>query len=54
MKKVDILLSESMLSQNNSVTTNFNIPGYTFEHTPTESLAGGTLMYTSKDNSYII
>ena len=53
--KVDILcLSESRLSQNNPVTTNLDIPGYAFEHTPTELSAGGTLMYISNDISYVL
>ena len=44
--KVDILcISESRLSQNNPVTTNLDIPEYTFEHAPAESSVEGTLMY---------
>lgn len=35
--KEDICISESRLSQNISMTTNLDIPGYTFEHTPTKS-----------------
>ena len=41
-------------SQNNLVTTNLDIPGYTSEHTPTESSAGDTLMYISNDFSYVL
>ena len=36
------------------MTKNLDIPGYTFEHTPTESSAGGTLMYISNDISYVL
>ena len=38
---------------NNPVTTNLDIPGYAFEHTPTESSAGGTLKYISNGISYV-
>ena len=48
--KFDIIcISESRITKNNSLTTNFNIPGYNFEHTPAESKAGGLLMYISKN-----
>ena len=36
------------------MTTNLYIPGYTFEYTPTESSAGGTLMYISNEFSYVL
>ena len=53
--EVDILcISESRISQNNPVTTNLDIPRYTFEHTPAESSAGGTLMYMSNDIAYVL
>ena len=53
--KVDILrISKSRLSQNNSLATNLDIPGYTFEHNPIESSAGDALMYLSNDISYVI
>ena len=42
------------ISENNPVTKNLHIPRYTFEHTPTESLAGVTLMYISNEISYVI
>ena len=36
--KFDIIcISESRITKSNSLTTNINIPGYNFEHTPTES-----------------
>ena len=41
-------------SQNNLVTTNLDIPGYTSEHTPTDSSAGDTLMFISNDFSYVL
>ena len=40
-----ICISESRISKHNLPTININIPGYNIEHTPTESKAGGTLMY---------
>ena len=51
--KFDIIcISESRITKSNSLTTNFNIPGYNFEHTPAESKAGGLLMYISNKISY--
>ena len=36
--KFDIIcISEGRITKSNSLTTNINIPGYNFEHTPTES-----------------
>ena len=53
--KVDILcISENILSQNNPVTMNLDIPIYTFEDTPIESSAGGTLIYISNNISYVL
>ena len=40
-----ICISESRISKHNIPTININIPGYNIEQTPTESKAGGTLMY---------
>ena len=40
-----ICISESRISKHNLPTININITGYNIEHTPTESKAGGTLMY---------
>ena len=42
-----ICILESKITKNNSLTANINIPGYNFEHTPTESKAGGSLTYIS-------
>ena len=51
--KFDIIcISESRITKNNSLTTNINIPGYNFEHTPTESKAGDSLMYILDKISY--
>ena len=47
-----ISLSESRITKNNSLTTNIDIPGYNIEHTPTESKAGGCLLYISNKVSY--
>ena len=49
-----ICISESRISKHNLPTININIPGYNTEHTPTESKAGGTLMYISEKISYKI
>ena len=46
--KFDIIcISESRITKNKSLTTNINIPGCNFEHTPTKSKAGGMLMHIS-------
>ena len=43
--KFDIIcMSESRITKNKTLTTSNNIPGYNFEHTSTESEAGGLLM----------
>ena len=47
--KLDIIcISESRLSQKNPQTTNINLADYTVEQTPTESSAGGVLLYISQ------
>lgn len=43
--RVDICISESRISQNNLPTTNLDIPGCNIEQTPTESSAGGIIIY---------
>ena len=51
--KFDIIcISESRLSQRNPQTTNINPTGYNIEQKPTESLAGGDLLYISQKFSY--
>ena len=47
-----ICISESRITKDNCLTTNINIPGYNFEHTPTKSKAGGSLRYISDQISY--
>ena len=47
-----ICTSESSISKHNLPTINISIPGYNIEHTPTESTAGGTLMYITEKISY--
>ena len=34
------------------ITTNINLPNYSIEYTPTESDAGGTLLYISNNITY--
>ena len=51
--KFDIIcISESRISKKNSLTTNIDTPGYNIEQTPTESSAGGSLIYISQKLSY--
>ena len=51
--KFDIIcISESRLSQKKPQTTNINLTGYNIEQTPTESSAGGVLLYISQKFSY--
>ena len=45
-------ISESRITKSNTLTTNINIPGYNIEHTPTESKAGGCLLYISDKIPY--
>ena len=47
-----ICISESRLSQKKPQTTNINLTGYSIEQTPTESSAGGILLYISQNFSY--
>ena len=51
---LSVCISESRISKHNLPTISINIPGYKTEHTPTESKAGGTLMYISEKISYKI
>ena len=51
--KLDMCISERRLCQSNPMTMKLDIPGYTFEHTRTESSAGCTLMYISNEISYV-
>ena len=47
-----ICISESRISTKNPQTTNIDLPGYNIEQTPTESSAGGDLIYISQSFSY--
>ena len=52
-QKIDIIyISESRISIKNPQTTNMDLPGYNIEQTPTESSAGGALIYISQSLSY--
>ena len=51
--KFDIIsISESWVTKSNTLTTNIDIPGYDIERTPTESKAGGCLLYISDKIPY--
>ena len=46
--KFDIIsISESSITKSDTLTTNVHTRGYNIEHTPTESKAGGCLLYIS-------
>ena len=48
-----IAISESRIKSNiNIYITNINLPNYSIEYTPTESHAGGTLLYISNNMAY--
>ena len=47
-----ICITESIITKSNLPTSNIHIPGYNTEQTPTESSAGGTLIYISQKLSY--
>ena len=52
-KSFDIIaVSETRISKKTSLTCNINLKNYSFESTPTESSAGGTLLYISNRLSY--
>ena len=44
--------SQSRLSTKNPIVTNIEIADYNIEQTPSESTAGGALMYISQNLSY--
>ena len=51
--KFDIIcISESRISTKHLQTTNIDLPSINIEQTPTESSAGGTLIYISQNLSY--
>ena len=47
-----IAITETRITKNTSVTQNTELSDYSFEHTPTESYAGGTLLYIVNHLSY--
>ena len=52
-KSFDVIaVSETRISKKTSLTCNINLKNYSFESTPTESSAGGTLLYISNRLSY--
>ena len=53
-KNFDIIaVSETRISKKTSLTCNINLNNYSFETNPTESTAGGTMLYVSNRLSYI-
>ena len=46
-------ITESWLEKDTTRTTNIDIKGYTFEHTPTETSCGGSLLYKKDTLKYI-
>ena len=53
--KVNILhISKNRIPQKNLVTNSSDITTYNIEHTSTELSTTGTVMFISKDNSYIL
>ena len=52
-KNFDIIaVTETRITKNVSITNNLNIKNYSTEFTPTESSAGGTLLYIANHLSY--
>ena len=47
-----IAITETQITENVSVTQNVGLSNYSFEHTPTESSAGGTPQYIANHLSY--
>ena len=45
-------ISESRLQKSKQHITNISLPNYVYEHTPTESSKGGTLLYLDKHFKY--
>ena len=51
--KVDIIaISETRITKQVSLSNNLNLNNYSFEFTPTETSAGGTLLYIANHLSY--
>ena len=47
-----IAVSETRITRNVSLLNNLNLNNYSFEFTPTETCAGGTLLYIANHLSY--
>ena len=47
-----IAITETRIPKNVSVNENIELSNYSFEHTPTESSAGGKLLYVANHLSY--
>ena len=47
-----IAVSETRITRNASLLNNLNLNNYSFEFTPTETCAGGTLLYIANHLSY--
>ena len=47
-----IVINETRIKENVSITSNLSIKNYSIEFTPTESSAGGTLLYIANHLSY--
>ena len=45
-------ISETRITKNVSLLNNLNLNNYSFEFTPTETSAGGTLLYIADHLSY--
>ena len=53
LKKIDIIaISETRITKQVSLSNNLNLNNYSFEFTPTETSAGGTLLYIANHLSY--
>ena len=51
--KVDVIaISETRITKQVSLSNDLNLNNYSFEFTPTETSAGGTLLYIAKHLSY--
>ena len=47
-----IAVSETRILKNTNIVKNINIPNFSYEFTPTESTAGGTLLYIADHLAY--
>ena len=47
-----IAISETRTMKNLEITQNINLKNYNFEYTPTESTAGGTMLYIANHLAY--